>query len=167
VGIELGTFKGESAEWMLENIFTHEKARYYCVDTFEGSVEHKLGKIDCSQNETITRARLARFGDLASIWKGATESFLSEFLAGTPYPFADFVYIDAAHDAKNVLRDAVMSFALLKIGGVMVFDDYRWTVMPDELDRPAMAIDAFIMCYSRQLEVLDTGWQVAVKKISE
>jgi predicted O-methyltransferase YrrM len=151
---------------MCRNIFTHPESEYFCVDTFEGSAEHKLKGIDCSSNLQEATERLSPFYPICRIYRRRSNEFLETCL-GDERLWADFIYVDAAHDAMNVMRDAVLSFDLLKVGGVLVFDDYRWTVMPDELDRPAMAIDAFITCYSRQLEVLDTGWQVAVKKIGE
>lgn len=161
-GLELGTWMGESAEWMLTNIFTHEKSRYYCVDTFAGSEEHHLAGIDCTMLEQDTRQRLAPFGGRVSICKGLTH----EVLRNLTNARFDFIYVDAAHDALNVLRDAVLAFDLLKLGGVMIFDDYAWTVMPDAIDRPKIAVDAFVSCYARQVEVIGMGWQLALNKVA-
>lgn len=168
-GLELGCWRGESAEWMLDHIFTGHKSGYVTVDTFEGSEEHHMGGIDCTANEKIARERLARFGDAAIIIKGTsfdhlrTHAFHCQTNPGK-YLF-DFVYVDAAHDAMNVLRDSVLAFDMLKPGGIMVWDDYEWTVMQQPVDRPKLAIDAFLTCYARQVEVIGMGWQVAVKKL--
>lgn len=162
-GLELGTWRGESAEWMLENIFTGTGAHYWCVDTFKGSEEHALAGIDCSQIETKTRARLERFGNRAQIFRSTSNRALRGFLR---YQLFDFVYVDAAHDAMNVMRDSVLAWDMLQVGGVMIWDDFEWTGMADELDRPKMAIDAFLASYSRQLEVIGMGWQVAARKVA-
>lgn len=164
-GLELGTWLGESAEFMLDHIFTSPHANYVCVDTFEGSDEHRLAGIDCSKNEDVTRTRLARFGDRARIYRGRSDEYLKAALARGNECF-DFLYVDAAHDAMNVLRDGVLGCELLRPGGVLVFDDYEWRVMRDELDRPKMAIDAFLNCYARRFEVIGMGWQVALKKVA-
>lgn len=161
-GVELGTWMGESAEFMLDNIFTGTGAHYWCVDTFEGSDEHHLAGIDCSGLERATRKRLDRFGSKAQIFKGRSDQALKGVLRDFRL---DFVYVDAAHDAMNVLRDSVLAWDLIKVGGVAVFDDFQWASMPDELDRPKIAIEAFLNIYARQLEILSMGWQVAVKKI--
>jgi hypothetical protein len=161
-GLELGVWLGESTEWFLEHIATHETARMDGVDTFLGSAEHVLGGIDCSQNQKVAMARLERFGERVKLHQMTTDAFLLN--QAWDRPSYDFVYIDAAHDARNVLRDAVLAFDLLKVGGVAVFDDYRWEVMADEVDRPKLAIDSFLSCYARQIEVLGIGWQVALKK---
>lgn len=163
--VELGAWKGESAEWMLDHIFTHPESRYLCVDTFEGSEEHKVGGVDCSGHEEECRKRLARFGGRAVVSKSTTVLFLGN----TFHPdnlLYDFGYVDAAHDAMNVLRDSVLLFDLLKVGGVMVWDDFLWEVFEQPIDRPKMAIESFLGCYARRLEVIGYGSQVAVKKLA-
>lgn len=160
-GLEVGTFYGESAEWMLDNIFTSPGAIYHCVDTFKGSVEHQLGGQDCSTLEATARARLARFGTRVEFHVGQSH----EVLRGMHGEFLDFILIDGAHDAMNVLRDGILAFDLLKAGGVMIFDDVAWSIMPAAVDCPRIAIEAFVECYGRQLEVLGFGTQAAVRKI--
>jgi predicted O-methyltransferase YrrM len=132
------------------------------VDTFEGSEEHHLAGIDCEDLFHDTKERLSRFGLQAIIYKSLSDEFLRHY-DGLPL---DFVYVDAAHDAMNVMRDAVLSFDLLKIGGVMIFDDRDWHVMPDPVDCPGLAIDSFIACYARRLEIIGWGYQAAVKKLA-
>jgi predicted O-methyltransferase YrrM len=58
----------------------------------------------------------------------------------------DFIYIDGNHCCDNVLADAVMSWTMLKPGGIMLFDDYLYEDLPDVLDRGKIAIDAFCTC---------------------
>lgn len=167
LGIELGTWRGESAEWFLDNVLTDPSSRLHCVDTFKGSDEHVLAGIDCSGIHAETIARLARFGPpRVTLHVGESHKVLWARLAGVLPRAVDFIYVDAAHDAMNVLRDAVIAFELLAVGGVMIFDDFTWTVMRDEIDCPKMAIEAFISCYARRLEVIGMGYQVAVRKLA-
>jgi predicted O-methyltransferase YrrM len=165
IGIELGTWRGESAEWLLDKVLTDPASRLHCVDTFKGSEEHVLAGIDCSGIHAETMARLKRFGPpRVTLHVGESHRVLAARLAGVLPRLVDFVYVDAAHDAMNVLRDAVLAFELLAVGGVMIFDDYEWKVMRDEVDRPKMAVDAFLACYARRVEVIGMGWQVALRK---
>jgi|SRR6185436_20672546 len=162
-GLEIGTFQGDSAEFMLDNIFTHPDSCYICVDPFTGSEEHKRFKIDVSDNEQIARKKLARFGSKVVFVKEPSYKALRNVMAVGEL---DFLYIDGAHDTVNVLRDSVMGFELLKVGGVMIWDDYRWKELSDTLDRPEIAIDSFRRCYARQITLLPPiGWQVAVAKL--
>jgi predicted O-methyltransferase YrrM len=157
-GMELGTLLGESAEWMLQNIFTHPDSSYLCVDTFRGSVEHGGSEGDWAELEATTRAKLCAYPQ-ATVMKSRSADWMK-----VGWGELDFIFIDAAHDSLNVLRDSVLAFDLLKVGGVLVWDDYGWNVMPDPLDCPKVAIDAFLGVYARQVEVLHKGWLVAVKK---
>lgn len=158
-GLEIGTFKGESAEFMCENIFTHESSRYICVDPFTGNVEHAAGGIDCTTLEEQSRTRLAPFKQ-CQIVKDYSQNYLRRF-AGE----LDFCYVDGGHSSQDCLRDMVMAFESLKVGGVMIVDDYLWEVLPKETDRPKIAVDSFLRCYAEHIELLDKpAWQVALKR---
>lgn len=165
VGIELGSWKGESAEWFCRNIVTTRDSTLLCVDTFKGSAEHAAAGVDCWRLEVECRQRLIDFAQ-ADVRRDTTDNLLRRIGAKTGSPFVDFVYVDAAHDAMNVLRDSVLAFDLIKPGGVMIWDDYFWEVMEAPVDRPKLAIDAFLLCYARRLEVIGLGGQVAVRKVA-
>lgn len=170
-GLELGVWLGESTEWFMEHVCTDPTSAMDGVDTFAGSDEHRLAGIDCAPNEKIARARLARFNEgltegqerRVTLHKMTTDAFL--LADAWRRPRYHFAYVDADHSAPNALRDGVLTFEFLHVGGVMIFDDYEWKVMADEIDRPGMAIDAFLACYARRIEVIGLGWQVAVKKV--
>lgn len=38
--LEIGSYEGRSAVWLMENILTQENCTLTCIDTFEGSAEH-------------------------------------------------------------------------------------------------------------------------------
>lgn len=163
-GMELGTFQGESAEWFCDNIVTHAESRFTCIDTFEGSAEHKLKGIDCTKNEALALERLARFRPRVAIHKGMSHDLMRDL---DIFEF-DFIYVDADHSARGVMRDAVYAFDLLKVGGIMVFDDYAWNVLPDPRDCPKLGIDNFINAYIKHLTILTpVGWQIAIRKESQ
>jgi predicted O-methyltransferase YrrM len=157
-GAEIGTFKGESAEWVIKNIFTHPSARYYCIDPFSDDSQKAQG-LEGASVEDGTRARLSAFPQ-AVIIKGYSQDVIKTFS-----PKLDFIYIDGSHIAKDVLRDSVLAFDLLKVGGICIWDDFLWDILPYELDMPRMAIEAFLKIYSRSLRVEFEGWQVIATKI--
>ena len=70
----------------------------------------------------------------------------------------DLIYIDGSHTAPDVLTDAVLAFQLLRVGGVMIFDDYLWSMEAplyvDPLNMPKPAIDAFTMIFMRKVRVM-------------
>jgi predicted O-methyltransferase YrrM len=163
-GLEIGTFKGESAVWMCENIFTHPESRYVCVDPFTGNVEHAVGGIDCSRLEEEARAALAPF-PAAHIAKGYSFDILPGYYChGARF---DFIYVDGSHYAGDVLYDSFLAFKLIKPGGILCWDDYEWEVFKEKLDRPKFAIDTFLEVWGCKLEVIHRGWQVMIRKTRE
>jgi hypothetical protein len=77
----------------------------------------------------------------------------------------DFIYVDGDHTSYGVIKDAVNSYEVLKVDGMMGFDDYQWTGGVNELDRPRKAIDAFLGIYSDRISLLLLGYQCWVKKL--
>ena len=67
-------------------------------------------------------------------------------------------HVDGSHQAADVLLDAVLSFQLLRLGGLLIFDDYLWSMEPvgtqDPLNMPKPAIDAFFNIYQRKMRIV-------------
>lgn len=86
---------------------------------------------------------------------------------------ADLIYIDGDHRASSVLEDLVLSFRLLKPGGIILCDDsLSWkhrdkNGTPSLQSSPKLAVDNFIQCNWDKLEVLDIpcGYQTAFRKL--
>jgi predicted O-methyltransferase YrrM len=79
----------------------------------------------------------------------------------------DIIYIDGSHDRPDVLEDAVLCWRLLKEGGIMIFDDYRYLGRrgsDNKVVSPKAAIDAFVQCFEEHCEVIHNGIQLIVRK---
>ena len=70
----------------------------------------------------------------------------------------DVLYVDGSHQAPDVLSDAVMGFHLVRAGGLMIFDDYIWSMeelgKQDLLNMPKSAVDAFVNVFTRKAIVV-------------
>ena len=77
------------------------------------------------------------------------------------------IYLDGSHEAPNVLFDGMLSWGLLKPGGVLIFDDYLWVPQLLAGHRPQLAIDLFLRYHSGQYDLLHHGYQVAISKKQE
>ncbi len=80
--------------------------------------------------------------------------------------------MDGSHQAPDVLADAVFAFPLLKVGGLMIFDDYLWSMelpgQQDSFNMPKPAIDAFVNIYQRKVRVLSAPlYQLYVMKTAD
>jgi predicted O-methyltransferase YrrM len=147
--LEIGSYEGRSATWLADFLLGRPEATLDCIDVFVS--ERLLENIRNTGREQQIR-----------IHQGTSRSILRKLPVGT----YDFVYVDGSHSTADVLEDAVLSFGLMKLGGVMAFDDYLWDD-PEHNQRgtPRLAINAFLAVYNRDLEVLDKGEQVWVRKI--
>ena len=149
--LEVGVYEGRATTWMFQNILTHPSSRAVGIDIFshEGLEER-------------FRENLERIGvlDRVETLVGYSNVKLRE-LEGEHF---DIIYVDASHIASDVLRDAVLSWDLLKPGGILIFDDYRYTLhFPLEL-RPKRALDTFVTAFRDELDVLHRDFQLIVRK---
>jgi len=160
--LEIGSFEGKSAVWSLENIATNLTSSLTCIDTFKGSMEDVRQKTDVSYIEETFRHNIEQIGatDRVTVLKGLSRDKLKEL----PDNNYDFIYIDGSHVASDVLTDAVMAIYLLKLGGIMIFDDYYWDEEPNPIHRPKKAIDAFLKIFKEKITLLHKGEQVVLKR---
>lgn len=151
-------YEGRSTCWLFENILTNLESVLYQIDPFEpfdgvaGDYEKRYFVNVWSHDERIR------------LFKDRSARVLPHLVdRGLEF---DFVIVDGSHNAADVLTDAVLSWQMLKSGGVMIFDDYLWTGQGHEgcaeTDKPRLAIDAFLSCFHPT--VLQMGYQVAVRK---
>lgn len=149
--LEIGVYEGRSFFWMLENILTHPGAQAAALDIFPETIL-----------ETFLRnLEISGFKNKTTLIKGYSQQELRKL----PFDSFDIIYVDASHTAADVLSDAVLSWDLLKTGGVMILDDYGLDPeLPEEL-RPKGAIDAFITANRDSIQLLHRKYQVVLKKI--
>ena len=75
----------------------------------------------------------------------------------------DLIYVDGSHEAQDVLFDGLLSYKLLKPGGIMIFDDYGLEVPLGYTDsKPRIGIDEFIEVTNA--EVIYKDYQLVVRK---
>lgn len=160
--LEIGTFEGMAAVWMLENVLTHKDSYLVIVDPFAylgvGDATLKFDVIRKNFNENI-----APYKDKVILHELTSEQAWPRLLnLEDKY---DAIYIDGSHKTSDVLMDAVCAWMLLKKNGILIFDDYPWGGGNPPHVRPKPAIDAFLFAYQDQLELLIKNNQVVVKKI--
>jgi hypothetical protein len=60
--------------------------------------------------------------------------------------------------------DAVKCFEMLKVGGIMVFDDYFWRHYPNAIDNPAAAINLFLRLKKGTFKIIRMYYQIIIQK---
>ena len=165
--LEVGCFQGQATTWLLNNLLIHDKSSIDVIDTFEGSVDHSEIQKNSIFEIFLNNIKLTNSERKVNIRKGYSHDQLI-ILNISKRNYFDFIYIDADHRGFNVLRDAILAFPLLKVGGCIVFDDYQWeSGSYKEVDRPKEAIDHFVAQFQDCLSLLFSGYQVFYKKIAD
>jgi len=160
--LEIGSWQGLSAYFLLGEL---PNAELTCVDTWEGADEHKFafaaGEPLPSNVETIFDSNLSAFGSRLRKYKGTSFSYFENTFAPNTF---DFIYVDGSHHSDDVIVDAIKGFEMLKVGGVMIFDDYFWRFYKRKIDNPAGALNAFLRMKKHQLQIIGFDYQLVVKK---
>lgn len=161
--LEIGCFEGRSAVWLLENVLTDPTSTLHCIDTFEGSEEHDA--IDTSRLREYFMHNIEDHRSKVVVHVGESGKVLRTFRERNVF---DFIYIDGDHHSANVMEDAVLCFPLLKVGGIMAFDDYLGGDGETlEYQLPKIAVDAFLKVYQKKVVLKHMGYQVFVEKVED
>lgn len=124
--VEVGVWKGRSVAFLTTEICNSGKnIECYCVDTWEGSSEHKTnGSWEVSKQELVSlydifQNNLLPMRDYYIPMKmeslKAAERFADESL--------DFVFIDASHEYEHVKADILKWLPKVKKGGILAGHD--------------------------------------------
>lgn len=121
--VEVGSWKGQSSIFMATLIANFNKnIKFYCVDTWEGSEEHREHNCIIEKNLfDIFQKNIDPYKEYINPIKKSSidaSKMFSDFCL-------DFVYIDAAHDYENVKNDINAWYPKIKIGGTIAGDDYN------------------------------------------
>lgn len=79
----------------------------------------------------------------------------------------DLIYLDGSHDRDDVIVDTVLAWRLLKVGGTLIWDDYKLVESFTDFTRdqnPRLAIDTFLAWHEGEFEITHSGYQLAVRK---
>jgi hypothetical protein len=120
--VEVGSWKGRSSVYMAVELINHNKnIGFDCIDLWEYFDEQT--DIDYSKFNNLYFEFL---NNIKPVKKYITPIKMDSITASKLYDnySIDFIFIDAAHDYKNVLNDLKHWFPKLKTSGVIAGHDY-------------------------------------------
>jgi len=176
--LEIGSFEGASTCHLIENSTWADTLKITCIDTWEGGIEHQARNIDMTSVEArfdhnidVAKSNRTNQCEISKL-KGLSQVKCAKLIEAGNNSTFDFIYIDGSHQAPDVLIDAINSFQLCRVGGLLAFDDYTWNERlsygVDPLRSPKIAIDAFTNIFARKIKVINTpNHQLYVQKISD
>ena len=160
--LEIGSWEGRSALFFLNYL---PRSRLTCIDTFEGGKEHRSSASSANYLRIVERRfdkNTKPFASRIEKIKAASARALAEL--GLKQRQFDVCYVDGSHVAADVYSDAILAWPLVARGGLVIFDDYLWTDMPDPLDLPKPGIDAFLSAIDGQYRIVLNDYQIAIVK---
>ena len=147
--LEIGSYAGSSAVGVIEDILTDPTSTVTCVDVwYSPFAEAKFDKVTEPYSNQVIKY----------------SSFSKPWLESHKEDRYDFIYIDADHSAEAVASDVVLAWPLLKPGGIMALDDYRYQHQRGAEHNPKSVIDAFLLEIAEEAEILEISEQVWIKK---
>ena len=163
--LEIGSWEGLSSFFLLH---TFRNATLTCVDTWEGADEHKSFDVATQEAlnevETTFDSNLSRFKDRLTKYKGTSYAYFNDHPYRNKF---DLIYVDGSHRCEDVVIDAIKSFEQLKIGGILIFDDYLWRYYPRAIDNPVSAINAFLRIKHGSYKLVRVYEQLIIEKTAE
>ncbi len=159
--LEIGTFEGRSALWLLENILTHPTSKITIIDAFkEENYQRFIANIDLSGEANKFKV---------------ISGFSTEKLKDIAPESIDFAYIDGSGKGIVMLSDLVNTWNVLKVDGIIIISRYALNqglrqaleLQPND-PGPYEAIDAFLKLYKPYIKILAFQEnQVFVRKIRQ
>jgi tetratricopeptide (TPR) repeat protein len=175
--LEVGSWEGRSTVWLLDNLLTHTSGKITCIDTFDPAALPQAA-LDQTQMQTGHPGQLRtaqaleqrfdenmqRTGAAEKVTKLVGES--GDRLRSLPQGSFDIAYLDASPIATDVLEDIMLTWGLIKMGGVIILDDYGFQFPEgDPTAPPRVAIDAFLSVYGQKVKVIHNAYQLIVEKL--
>jgi len=145
--LEIGTFEGRSALWLLENILTNPSSKLIIIDAFE-------------ENTYKTFTSNINLSGEANKFK-ILSGFSTDKIKELPLNSIDLSYIDGSGKGIVMLSDLVNTWNLLKVDGIIICSRYALDARLREAlelrpndPGPYEAIDAFLKLYKPYIKVL-------------
>jgi len=158
----LGASEGLAAVWLARKAFL--------PDTTKSSITTHVWTVTCDDDRMFTRLRQNVRGYGKTVRAIHAKSVPDVLMGDDKYKKHEFpsdgfdvIYIDVGHTSKANLEAAVLSFPLLKPGGIVFVNNYTHDSQHTH-SCPRPGIDAFVDCFSHHLKVVYTGWEMVFLK---
>ena len=154
--LEIGSFEGLSSLFILSY---WKNANVTCVDTWETSKdESQFLDFNFQTVEKKFDINLKDFS-FRKI-KNTSEIAFKELTQRDSF---DYIYIDGSHNGIDIYNDALASFNILKVGGIIIFDDITNIYQEIEM-QPHDAFEKFYSLYKKKIKIIYLKNIAVIKK---
>lgn len=163
--LEIGTFAGTSAIKLVELI---KNADITVIDMWEdyNEVGGTIGTVDKMKDNHIERIfyqnlEASGLKHLFTIKKGNSFDVLLSLIKDNV--FFDVIYVDGSHTLLDSYVDIMLSFELLRKGGVLIIDDVPFN-SGDILNSPLEGVRSFVQRNEKRITILHSGFRLFLEK---
>lgn len=156
--LEIGSFEGLSSLFIVSN---WRNANVTCVDTWQMSKDDSQF-LDFNFNDVEKRFDLNLKDYSFKKIKNTSNEAFKELKGKSNF---DYIYIDGSHNGLDIYNDAIASFNILKIGGLIIFDDIN-NIYSDIKMQPHDAFEKFYNLYKKKIKILYLKSVAVVEKIN-
>jgi hypothetical protein len=163
--VEIGCWIGGSAEHVARTVLTHDDARGFGIDPYDPMGKRHPAS-EMAKVQATAHAALAPYS-AAGKWTWIQDRSQNALRTWEHGPI-DLLYIDGSHFAHDALLDFCYAWPHLKVGSVVIFDDYGIgirnrlkTQIPDVPD----ACEAVLAAFGLFLKPIGCRLQFAVECI--
>jgi predicted O-methyltransferase YrrM len=158
--VEIGSFEGIGSILIHDTLCNNEYSKLFCIDPFDD--EYVKGSTTLSFWNSACKGQKQRFYHNTKNYKKIIpmQGYSDEMILKLDDNTIDFAYIDGDHSPEQVNKDACGIFKKMKVGSIILFDDYLWCINGI---RTQLGIDKFLSEYSGKYELLLKNYQLAIK----
>ncbi len=155
--LDIGSYEGRSAVTFLEML---PNAHVVSMDQFAFADKELAVAVEARFDKNMEG-----YGERIRKIKGPAAATLDD-LRKQKEAF-DVIYADAGKARDWVFALSALAWPLLKVGGVIIWDDLKWGRDKPSAERPGDAILLFAEAFAPSLEVLHNDRQLIARKTSE
>jgi hypothetical protein len=160
--VEIGTWAGACCEWVGRNILTHPESLGWGIDPYPK--DRPRHPVEAIKQRAWDRMQFIR-QKWSWIYKPSTEGLIDLHPIVGNVPGIDILFIDGDHDAHAVVQDFALAWPMLKVGSVVIFDDYRIRV-PKGSPNVREGVEAVLKAWDGLVKPIGEqtrNWQFAIE----
>ena len=158
--LEIGSYEGLS---LLNILFNYKNSKVTAIDLWgESNINSESLKVNFNDVENKFNKNLEGYNFIKI--KNDSVTALRKLLKEKQS--FDFIYIDGSHNGEDILSDAIESYKLLNIEGVIIFDDVVNTNTNINI-QSYTGFEKFCQIYKNQIKVLYLRNIAVIKKLDK
>lgn len=150
--IEIGSDRAMSSCWLLDKILTHDSAKLVCLEPkFSSQFDTNIAKTEVANKVSKLEGNI--HDNLASLEKNAYDLVSLQDKRKLP---------------SHIQQNAMLAWSLLKIDGLLIFNDYQWHNPIKPENKPQIGIDKFLAGIEAEYKIVHrdaNAHQLIIQKV--